>query len=214
VSSSSSLEDEEANLCLKAFVTSSMSSSSSIKGNNYYQLLEAFNETHEEANRLALSHNRLKGFNNWLENIVKTLEEELKKSKVDFENLDLIYKNFTCSCDSKFCENCENLERKIHYLLKTMDKLTTGKSNFENVLASQNCVFGKAGLGFYPQSKENGISKPFLSVLEKQPIKRTKQLLITCFYCMKRGHSVKSICMVPRINLTQNVPSSLRDQML
>ena len=26
-----------------------------------------------------------------------------------------------------------------------------GKSNFENVLASQNCVFGKAGLGFNPQ---------------------------------------------------------------
>jgi len=50
VSSSSSSEDEEANLCLKASVYSSMSSSSSIKGNNYYQLLEAFNETHEEAN--------------------------------------------------------------------------------------------------------------------------------------------------------------------
>ena len=50
VSSSSSSNDEEANLSLKAFVSSSMSSSSSIKGNNYYQLLEAFNETHEEAN--------------------------------------------------------------------------------------------------------------------------------------------------------------------
>ena len=91
----------------------------------------------------------------------------MEKSKVDFENLDLIYKNFACMHDSKFCENCENLERKIHYLLKTVDKLTIGKSNFENVLASQNCVFGKTGLGFYPQSKENGISKPFSSVPEK-----------------------------------------------
>jgi len=50
VSSSSSSNDEEENLCLRASVPSSMSSSSSIKGNNYYQLLEAFNETHEEAN--------------------------------------------------------------------------------------------------------------------------------------------------------------------
>jgi len=58
-----------------------MSSSSSIKGNNYYQLLEAFNETHEEANRLALSHNRLKGLNNLLENRIKSLEEELGKTK-------------------------------------------------------------------------------------------------------------------------------------
>jgi len=63
VSSSSSFDDEEANFCLRAYVSSRMSSSSSIKGNNYYQLLEAFNETHEEANRLAISHNRLKGIN-------------------------------------------------------------------------------------------------------------------------------------------------------
>jgi len=141
VSSSSSSDDEEANICLRAYVSSSMSSSSSIKGNKYYQLLEAFNETHEEANRLALSHNRLKGLNNWLENIIKSLEEELGKTKEDFENLDLIYKNSSCSCESKVCENCENLERKIHYLLKILDKLTTGKSNFEDGLASQNCVF-------------------------------------------------------------------------
>ena len=29
----------------------------------------------------------LKDLNNWLENIVKTLEEELRNSKTDFENL-------------------------------------------------------------------------------------------------------------------------------
>jgi len=136
-------------------------------------------------------NNRLKGLNNWLENRVKSLEEELEKSKVDFENLDLIYKNSSCMCDSSFCENCESLEKKVHYLVKTVDRLTTGKSNFENVLASQNCVFGKAGLGFYPQSKKNGISKPFSTVLENQPIKRTKQPVVTCFYYMKRGHSVR-----------------------
>jgi len=39
------------------------------------------------------------------------------------------------------------------HLVKTVDKLSKGKSNFENVLASQNCVFGKAGLGFNPQNK-------------------------------------------------------------
>jgi len=52
-----------------------MSSTSSSKGNNYYQLFDAFNETHEEANRLALSLNWLKGLNNWLENKVKSLEK-------------------------------------------------------------------------------------------------------------------------------------------
>jgi len=87
ISSSSSSEDEEANLCLKASTSSSVSSSSSVKGNNFYRLLEVFNETHKEVNRLALLNNRLKGLNNWLENRIKTLEEELEKSKVDFEFL-------------------------------------------------------------------------------------------------------------------------------
>jgi len=43
---------------------------------------------------LALSLNRLKGQNNWLENIVKSLEEELSKTKEDLENLELVYKKF------------------------------------------------------------------------------------------------------------------------
>jgi len=56
----------------------------SVNFENYSQLIDAFKETHEEANRLAFFSNRLKGLNNWLENIVKTLEEELKYSKTDF----------------------------------------------------------------------------------------------------------------------------------
>jgi len=72
-----------------------------------------------------------------------------------------------------------------------LDKLTIGKSNFEDVLASQKCVFGKVGLDFYPQSKENGISKPFSTAPEKQSVKRSIQPVVTCFYCMKKGHSVR-----------------------
>ena len=109
--------------------------------------------------------------NSWLEIKVKSLEEELENSKTDFENLEIVYKNSSCKCDTLVCENCENLEKKVHYLVKTVDKLYKGQSNFENVLASQNCVFGKAGLGFNPRPS-------------KQPI-------VTCFYCMKRGHFVR-----------------------
>jgi len=42
--------------------TSSVSSSFSIYSENYRQLLNVFKETHEEANKLALSNNWLKGF--------------------------------------------------------------------------------------------------------------------------------------------------------
>jgi len=40
--------------------------------------------------------------NNWLENRVKALEEELNNSKNGFKNLELIYKNSSCKCDSSF----------------------------------------------------------------------------------------------------------------
>jgi len=73
---------------------------------------------------LALLNNQLKGLNNWLKNRVKTLEEELANSKNDFENLELIYKNSSCKCNSSFYENCESLEKKVHYLVKTVDKLS------------------------------------------------------------------------------------------
>jgi len=71
-----------------------------------------------------------------------------------------------------------------------VDKLSKGESNFENVLASQNCVFGKAGLGFNPQNKQDKFSKSFSKMPEKQPIGPSKQSIVTCFYYMKRGHSV------------------------
>jgi len=38
----------------------------------------------------------------------------------------------------------------VKYLLKTCAKFTRGKTNVEVVLGSQNCVFGKVGLGFTP----------------------------------------------------------------
>jgi len=191
ISSSSSSDDEEVNLCLLASVTSSVDSTSTSKGITYDQLLNAFYETHDEANRLALSLNRLKGLNNWLENKVKDLEEELCKTNEDLEHLDLIYKNSSCNCEKISCENCEFLEKKICYLLITLDKLTTGKSNLEDVLASQKCVFGKVGLGFYLLRKEKKIAKPFSNFPEKQLVKVLFQPVVTCFYCMKKGHFVR-----------------------
>jgi len=69
-----------------------------------------------------------------------------------------------------------------------VDKLSKGKSNFESVLAFQNSVFGKFGLGFNPRNK---FSNSFSKVPEKQPIEKSKQSVVTCFYCMKIGHSLR-----------------------
>jgi len=57
--------------------SSDVSSCASLNVENYSELLEAFQETHDEANRLVLSNNRLKELNSWLEKRVKALEEEL-----------------------------------------------------------------------------------------------------------------------------------------
>jgi len=101
---------------------SSVSSSISLTHENYSTLLNAFKETHEEANRLTLSNNRLKGLNSWLENRVRQLEEELLNLKTDFECLEMIYNNSSCSCSEVVkvtnCENCEVLNEKVKYLIK------------------------------------------------------------------------------------------------
>jgi len=55
---------KEVNLCLMAKEeddASSVSFCPSLNAENYSQLLQVFKETHEEANRLAILNNRLKG---------------------------------------------------------------------------------------------------------------------------------------------------------
>ena len=61
--------------------SSEVSSCASLNEQNYSELLEAFQETHDEPNILVLSNNRLKDLNSWLEKRVKSLEEDLEKAK-------------------------------------------------------------------------------------------------------------------------------------
>jgi len=107
---------------------SSTESSALFNSTNYNTLLHAFQETHEEANKLAQSNSRLKGMNNMLENRVKQLEDELLKAKDDFENLE---KQLNFAHSSKLnsskpidCENCAILQSKVSYLISTASKLS------------------------------------------------------------------------------------------
>jgi len=94
----------------------------------------------------------------------------------------------------------DGFHQKVHYLVSTVDKLSKGKFNFENVLACQNCVFGRAGLGFNPQNKQDKFSKIFSKQLVKQPIVKSKQPVVTCFYCMKKDHSVR-FCKIRKFSV-------------
>jgi len=131
---------------------SSVNSNTSFNIENYSSLLQAFIETHEEANRLALSNNRLQGLNNWLEDRVKELEDELLTSKTDFNHLEMIYKS-TTSSDFDFyghanCEDCVVLQNKVNYLIKITSRLSMGTANLNENLGSKNCVFDKASIGY------------------------------------------------------------------
>ena len=86
----------------------------SMESDNYDQLLIAFKETHDEANRLAVICSKLQNVNNILAPKVKSLEEELDKAKIDLVSLEL-----TCLHASiKTCENCKKMEKQVEYLLK------------------------------------------------------------------------------------------------
>jgi len=59
-----------------------------------------FEELHNEVNKIFVINNRLKGLNSWLENRVNKLESEIIDLKIDFEHLDMIYYNSTCSFEN------------------------------------------------------------------------------------------------------------------
>jgi len=169
----------------KDFEVSSEDSSTSFNNTNYSLLLDAFQETHEVANKLARSNNRLKGKNNWLEARVKELEDEVLRLKTGLDH----YKtssNLDSSKPAK-CENYEVLQKKVNYLITTASKLTMGTTNLNAIMGSQNCVFEKTGIRHQPNFPRK--QKKYSSFFETN----TKQFSqpITCFYCMKKGHSVK-----------------------
>jgi len=56
--------------------------------NNYYELLDAFNELHKEATKLEKSNNKRRGEIKWLEGRVKQLEEENENLITSLEKLE------------------------------------------------------------------------------------------------------------------------------
>ena len=64
--------------------------------------------------------------------------------------------------------------------MKTIDIISKGKSNFENVLASQQCVLGKSGLGFNKQIKNFSFSESFSNLTKINRFKvRNNRLFVS-----------------------------------
>jgi len=193
--SSSSTESEETNMCFMVKDEGSISDSVSefsMESDNYDQLLAAFKETHDKANILAVICNKLQKVNNVLAPKVKTLKEELHKAKTNLVSLEL-----TCLHASiKTCENCKKLEKQVEYLLKTLSNFTNGRENLESLLGSQNVVFNKNGIGYNPGNVTNVKKLSSFFVPAKSGFSAfnsdKKASHVTCFYCMKSGHTSRS----------------------
>jgi len=111
-SNDTSPESEKANLCFTVNNEGSSSDSVSICSadyENYDQLLIAFKETHDEANRFVVICNQLKSANSFLELKVKSLEKELHDAQTQLVNLELIYLHAFCKyVESNKIKNCKN----------------------------------------------------------------------------------------------------------
>jgi len=88
--------------------------------NDYYQLLHDFEELHNEAKKIVVMNNWLKGLNNRLEKRVSQLESETTDLKTDFEQVEMIYSN-SVDCSEKQlaikpCESCITLKNQVKYL--------------------------------------------------------------------------------------------------
>ena len=62
---------------------------------------------------------------------ITVLENDFSNTNVDFKNLELIYRNSSSNCDSSCYKNCKSLQEKVLYLVKTIDIISKGKSNFK-----------------------------------------------------------------------------------
>ena len=136
-----------------------------MESDNYDQLLIAFKETHDEANRLVVICSKQQNVNNILAPKVKSLEEELHKAKTDIVSFEL-----TCLHASiNTCENCKKLEKQVEYLLKTLSNFTKGRDNLETLLGSQNDVFNKNGIG-YNLGKKKMLKSCLVSLFPKKQV--------------------------------------------
>ena len=58
-------------------------------------------------------------------------------------------------------------------------------------------------MGFNPQGKNNGFSKPFSTIAEKQSIENSKQLVVS-FFCMRKGHFDR-LCKVRNVLVPRGI---------
>jgi len=71
-----------------------------------------------------------------------------------------------------------------------------GTANLNAILGSQNCIFEKADIGY--QIGFKGKQRKYNSFFKTNEQQLSSPL--TCFYCMRKGHSVRN-CKIKKFNV-------------
>jgi len=194
---------------------------------NFEEIFEAYNEMHEEAQRLVVLNKNMKSELKLHITKLALTQGDLDKLKQENEKLVSSCKATSCdytstsfnmddykSLQTKF-ENfkkdhyakCMKLQTELSYLKDMFGKLNKGKSDLNHMLSMQKHTIDKTGLGY---NKITTFSKKtkFVSSKEVNPNKVSKRKNIvyskrsvkTCHYCMKRGHTSYK-CYVRRFDV-------------
>jgi len=227
-SSDSSSDEEVANVCL---MEDSMDDSSTIEetevNSKFEEVLEAFNEMHEEAQRLPILNKKQKS--NLKLHITKlaSTQSELDKLRQENEKLVSSHKAVGCVCTSTSLNMDEykslqtefedfkkdhyvkriKLKMELSYLKDVFRKLNKGKSDLNHLLTMQKHTTDKTGLGYNKQTtfykKTKFASSKRVNpnkVSKKKNIVHSKPNVKTYHYCMKRGHTSYK-CYVSRFDV-------------
>ena len=215
-STSSSSDDEElANLCLMTKLDEEESSSikssenvnevdylsdasSSSNSPSFNELYNVYVEMHKELKKLAKINVERKNFIMKQHEKIIELQKDLEELKLQNETLELIYANSTCNCELKSnetpsCENCKSLEKEVFNLNDRLARLMKGDTSLDHLLSTQRNNSNRSGLGYTKPKKRNyrkvgGFSKNKIS---KNP---------TCHYCGIFGHTTNK-CNIKKFGI-------------
>ncbi|XP_027927835.1 uncharacterized protein LOC114184724 [Vigna unguiculata] len=144
--------------------------------NNYYELLDAFNELHKEATKLQKSNSKRKGEIKWLEGRIKQLEEEN-------ENL------ITC------LEKLEKSEKHPRSRSKLKKAEIVDESNDDYNSDSEALRLMVKGFSKFIKYKNKATSN---SAEIKRSSRKQEKHVPTCYECGKMGH-IKPECPVLKL---------------
>jgi len=182
----------------------------------FEEVLEAFNEMHEEAQRHAILNNKLRSALKFHNTKLSSTQSELEKLRQENEKLVSSYKA-TASVSASTSLNMDDykslqiefgkfkkdyneermkLQTELSYLKDLFRKMNKGKSDLSHLLSVQNHIIDKTGLGYNKQISFSKKTK-FASSKKVNPNKVSKKKNIvhyeckakTCHYGMKKGHT-------------------------